>query len=541
MTGITAEEFVRKKSHNRLKFVREVGRGGFGTVYCFENVANGEPVCVKVLSNDLFNRLGKDEQRLKFYQQEIQNLEAYRVKSNIAHLYAPLYEDETFQFSRGDPYLFLAMEYVEGEDLGYEKSAIDNFRIDSTELAIHLMFQLCSALHSIHLRGQYHQDLFPDNLRVSLGPSGRKDRLVVLDLGHVRAYKRKSHSALSNIGMYHPPETIYSGFEKYTSIRNERVRYFDRSDIFSLGALFYEMLHLAQHKAGPGPGGRGDTGGPFTFFKDIPESFELFTLFYETYSETGDAELQQNWRACFEKYDKRRLIPRHEEKLEKFRDLLRSIDLDTQIADSLHLLPHYRPDIETLLTIFCNYFIKQGKRFFRTREPSGYSKCIYWLERITQHFREVEQESKSKDFISQRENPMLKHIHRNLKAYIEALLGIGKSYYELKDPNWSQPFKKAWSTFNLFDYVLSPPDRQDIGAKVAINYAFYLCELRKYEEALQTLHQVGKPLNPTLQSIYLNNLSLLYRQLGKTDEAEQCLREARSYKKTTSIPLGDEV
>ncbi|HWP47533.1 MAG TPA: tetratricopeptide repeat-containing protein kinase family protein [Candidatus Limnocylindrales bacterium] len=533
MTGITAEEFIRRKSHNRLKFVREVGRGGFGTVYQFEDTATQQPVCVKVLSNDLFNRLGKDEQRLKFYEQEIQNLEAYRFKSNIAHLYAPLYEDETFQFSQGDPYLFLAMEFVEGEDLGYEKSAIDNFRIDHTELAIHLIFQLCSALHSIHLRGQYHQDLFPDNLRVSMGPSGKKDHLVVLDLGHVRAYKRKSHSALSNIGMYHPPETIYSGFEKFTSIRNERIRYFDRSDIFSLGALFYEMLQLAQHP--------DDRGGPFTFFKDIAESFELFILFYETYTETSDPDLSQNWRACFEKYDKRGLIPKHEEKREKFKDLLQEVGLDTRIADSLHLLPSHRPDIETLLTIFCNYFLKQGKSLFRIGEPAGYTKCLYWLERITRHFREVEQEAKSNDFISLRDNPMLNHIQRNLKVYIEALLGIGKSYYLLKDPSWGTHFKKAWFTFNLFDHTLSISQKKDIGAKAAINYAFYLSELNRHQEAIEILCQVGRPLHPSLQPIFFNNLGSLYQQIGKTDEAEQCFKQMKMERKMTSMPLGDEI
>jgi serine/threonine protein kinase len=533
LTGITAEEFIRKKSHNRLHFVREVGRGGFGTVYCFKDTTTQALVCVKVLSNDLFHRLGRDEQRLKFYQQETQNLEAYRAKSNIAHLYAPLYEDEAFRFSKGDPYLFLAMEYVEGEDLGYEKSAIDNFQIENAELAIHLIFQLYSALHSLHLRGQYHQDLFPDNLRVTTGSSGKKDHLVVLDLGHVRGYKRKSHSALSHIGMYHPPETIYSGFEKYASIRNERVRYFDRSDIFSIGALFYEMLRLAQQP--------DDREGPFTFFKDIPESFDLFTLFYETYSEANDGDLDQNWRACFEKYDKRRLIPRYEEKIESFRDLLRGVDLDPQIANSLHLLPQYRPDIETLLILFCNYFVKQGKRFFRIAGSSGYTRSLYWLERVARHFQEVEREAQSKDFVSQQENPMMKHIQRNLKIYTETLLGIGKNYYERKEGDWTQSFKKAWDTFNLFGNKLSTSEKQDIGVKVAINYTFYLSQLKKYEEALGILQQIGKPRHPSLQPIFFNNLGILYQQVGKTNEAEQCFKQVKSDKKGTSAPLGDEV
>lgn len=123
-----------------------------------------------------------------------------------------------------DDYAYIAMEYLDNGDLRYRiNSGIDASR------ALDYLGQIASALSAIHSRGVLHRDLKPANVML------RKDgSLALIDFG--LAKRARLASAVSDGG------EIF-GTPYYMSPEQGHGNHVDeRSDIYSLGVIFYEML-----------------------------------------------------------------------------------------------------------------------------------------------------------------------------------------------------------------------------------------------------------------------------------------------------------
>ncbi|MCI0603137.1 protein kinase [bacterium] len=209
------------KTLNHFKILDRLGKGGMGEVYVAEDVKLKRRVALKVLPEEV----AQDPVRLERFQREAETIAALN-HPNIVTIYS---------IEEADGIRFLTMELVEGETLiqlipsnGLD---IDTFVRFSTSVA--------EALSAAHEKGIIHRDLKPGNIMVS-----QEGRIKVLDFGLAKLMRDDSDPDSSRMETHAQTEAgIVLGTMPYMSpeqIQGKRLDH--RSDIFSLGIIFYEMI-----------------------------------------------------------------------------------------------------------------------------------------------------------------------------------------------------------------------------------------------------------------------------------------------------------
>jgi serine/threonine-protein kinase len=200
-----------------------LGKGGMGEVYLAEDIRLGRKVALKLLSSELTN----DEPRVLRFQQEARTASALN-HPNILTI---------FDIGEVDSTHFIATEFVKGETL---RHCMSSARLN-LEKALNIIVQVASALGAAHEVGVVHRDIKPENIML------RPDGLVkVLDFGIAKLTQRTATGGSSQMGLLPLVDTepgMIMGTPKYMS--PEQVRALDvdeRTDIFSLGAVLYEMI-----------------------------------------------------------------------------------------------------------------------------------------------------------------------------------------------------------------------------------------------------------------------------------------------------------
>jgi serine/threonine protein kinase/Tol biopolymer transport system component len=192
---------------------RELGRGGMATVYLARDVKHDRLVALKVLDPDLGAVLGAE----RF-------LSEIRVTANLQHPnLLPLFDS-----GATDGLLWYVMPYVEGESL---RARLDRERQLPMDTAVHIAVSIAGALDYAHKHSVIHRDLKPENILLQHGEP------VVADFGIALA--------ISNAGGQRVTQTGLSlGTPQYMSPEQATGdRVIDaRSDIYSLGAVTYEMI-----------------------------------------------------------------------------------------------------------------------------------------------------------------------------------------------------------------------------------------------------------------------------------------------------------
>jgi serine/threonine-protein kinase len=200
-----------------------LGKGGMGEVYRARDTKLKREVAIKILPDEF----SRDADRTSRFQREAEVL-ATMNHPNIAAIYDVAEANET---------RFLVLELVEGETLA---ERIQRGRIPVEE-SIHIAHSICEALEAAHERGIVHRDLKPGNVKIT--PDGK---VKVLDFGLAKAIDNApANSTLSN-----SPTMISAtrggmilGTAAYMSPEQARGENTDaRSDVFSFGCVFYEML-----------------------------------------------------------------------------------------------------------------------------------------------------------------------------------------------------------------------------------------------------------------------------------------------------------
>jgi tRNA A-37 threonylcarbamoyl transferase component Bud32/tetratricopeptide (TPR) repeat protein len=194
----------------KYKIVNKIGQGATGEVFRAHDPVLNRFVAVKTLSASI----GADEERLKRFRREAQSA-AKLNHPNIITVY---------DFGEELGHLYMAMELLEGRDLS---DVIRSGELGIEE-SVGLMEQICDALAFAHAAGVVHRDLKPANIHVL--PDGQAK---VMDFGLARlggSSEMTRAGAVMGTPNYMAPEQV----------RGERVD--ARADVFSLGAVFHEML-----------------------------------------------------------------------------------------------------------------------------------------------------------------------------------------------------------------------------------------------------------------------------------------------------------
>lgn len=199
--------------HDRYRLDREVGAGGMATVYLAHDVRNDRPVAIKVLNPELGAVLGVE----RF-------LAEIRVTANLQHPnLLPLFDS-----GEAEGLLFYVMPFIEGETL---RARLDREKQLPVDEAVRLAIAIAQALDYAHRRGVIHRDLKPENILLADGQP------LVADFGIALAVSNAGGQRVTQTGLsLGTPQ--YMSPEQATGDRTVD----GRTDIYSLGAMTYEML-----------------------------------------------------------------------------------------------------------------------------------------------------------------------------------------------------------------------------------------------------------------------------------------------------------
>ncbi|MCL4865480.1 MAG: protein kinase, partial [Gemmatimonadales bacterium] len=205
---------------DRYRIEREIGQGGMATVYLAHDVRHNRKVAVKVLAAELAAMIGAER-----FLKEIE------VTANLQHPHIlPLFDSGIAQAGEGEGsrFLYYVMPFVEGDTL---RDKLDREKELSVKEAVELTRSVAAALDYAHRHGVVHRDIKPENVLLHDGQA------MVADFGIALAIREAGGTRLTGTGLsvgtpsYMSPEQAMGDREVDA-----------RSDIYSLGAMLYEML-----------------------------------------------------------------------------------------------------------------------------------------------------------------------------------------------------------------------------------------------------------------------------------------------------------
>jgi tetratricopeptide (TPR) repeat protein len=194
----------------KYKILARIGQGAMGEVYKAHDPLLNRYVAIKTIASSL----GTDPQ----YRQRFQREARAAAQLNHPHIIT------VFDLGEAEGITYMAMELLEGRDL---KDVIVTGGLPSLREQLAVMQQVCDGVAFAHSKGVVHRDLKPSNIHIQ--PNGQ---VKVLDFGLARIETSDMTRTGTVMGTpyYMSPEQVRG--EKATP----------RSDVFSLGSVFYEVL-----------------------------------------------------------------------------------------------------------------------------------------------------------------------------------------------------------------------------------------------------------------------------------------------------------
>ena len=195
----------------RYQVIEELGHGGMGRVYKVQDTKVGEKIALKLIRPEA----GLDKKSLERFSNELKLARKIRHK-NVCQMF-DLGEDQGTRY--------ITMEYVHGEDL---KQLIRKVGRLSPGQSVGIAQQVCDGLEEAHKLGVVHRDLKPQNIMVDEDGKAR-----IMDFGIARSLTGKSMTGAG----------VLIGTPEYMSPEQVEGKEVDqRSDIYSLGVILYEMV-----------------------------------------------------------------------------------------------------------------------------------------------------------------------------------------------------------------------------------------------------------------------------------------------------------
>jgi len=205
------EEFTRGTTFaERYEFIEELGKGGMGSVYKVFDKKIKEEVALKILKPEI-----ADWKTIERFSNELKLARKIR-HENVCQMYDINEEESTH---------YITMEYMPGQDL---RGLIKQTGQLTVGKAISITNQVCQGLAEAHRLGVVHRDLKPSNIMIDKEGNAR-----IMDFGIARSIKGRG---ITGAG-------VMIGTPEYMSPEQVEGKEVDqRSDIYSLGVILYEMV-----------------------------------------------------------------------------------------------------------------------------------------------------------------------------------------------------------------------------------------------------------------------------------------------------------
>jgi len=195
----------------RYQIIEELGKGGMGKVYKAVDTRINEKIALKLIKPEI----SSDQKTLERFGNEL------KLARKIAHKNV----GKMFDINEEHGTHYITMEYVAGQDL---KGFIRQSGQLAIGTAISIAKQICEGLSEAHKVGVVHRDLKPNNIMID-----REGQVRIMDFGIARSLKEKG---ITGVG-------VMIGTPEYMSPEQVEGKEVDqRSDIYSLGVILYEML-----------------------------------------------------------------------------------------------------------------------------------------------------------------------------------------------------------------------------------------------------------------------------------------------------------
>jgi serine/threonine-protein kinase len=195
----------------RYQIIEELGHGGMGRIYRALDKKLNEEVALKLVRPEI----AADRSTLERFHNELK-LARKISHPHVGRMYELMEETGTH---------FITMEYVPGQDL---RGLIRQTGKLAVETAVSMAKQVCEGLGEAHKQGVIHRDLKPSNIIIDRAGGAR-----IMDFGIARSLAVKSRTGAG----------VMIGTPEYMSPEQVEGKEVDqRSDIYSLGIILYEML-----------------------------------------------------------------------------------------------------------------------------------------------------------------------------------------------------------------------------------------------------------------------------------------------------------
>jgi non-specific serine/threonine protein kinase len=195
----------------RYEIIEELGTGGMGRVYRAFDKKISEEVALKLIRPEI----AAEERTIERFRNEIKIARKIR-HPNVCAMFDLGEEEKT---------LFISMEYIRGEDL---KSVLRRMGSLTAGKAVSIARQVAEGLSEAHKLGVIHRDLKPGNIMID-----DEGNAKIMDFGIARSLRDAGLSV----------EDSFVGTPVYMSPEQAESKEVDqRSDIYSLGVILYEMV-----------------------------------------------------------------------------------------------------------------------------------------------------------------------------------------------------------------------------------------------------------------------------------------------------------
>ncbi len=196
----------------KYEILGEIGQGSMGQVFKAHDPVLGRDVALKTISS----KVGSDEEMRKRFQREAQ------AAARLNHPNIVTVHD----FGEEQGQIYIAMELLDGVDL---KDFMTSGALTSLGAKLTVMDQILEALAYAHSKGVVHRDLKPANVHVL-----RTGQLKLMDFGLARIGSSAADTTKAGTVLGTP------NYMSPEQVMGERADF--RSDVFSAGAVFYEIL-----------------------------------------------------------------------------------------------------------------------------------------------------------------------------------------------------------------------------------------------------------------------------------------------------------